>query len=643
MTQPTVSVGAVPGDGTGDKGQVPFQKVNAGFSELYGTAVYTGVDTGVANAYVVAAVLPTPTPFVLAPGTLLLFTPVNPSTGPSTLNVVNTGNVALVDISGNPFDGGELLTSPCLVAYTGTVWQLLLTNTPALFESLAATVLTPGYMGAILYPQTPAEAAASVTPTALQYPPGDVRRYGNNTVPGTTDMIAAINAALAQAKVGEANAGGAEVVIPPGIFAFSADLLAPMGDPYLLGGGAYAVTIRGAGKEQTILKAIAGGSFTHGLYFNGGTNYKNMGTLRDLTIDGNGLLSDAITLSFAQMGRIENVNVRNCTGRGLYANNCLMTRLSKMYVTACGSASVAQVEVDGTLVGTTGGTTTVVLDQLWVQGGNAGCVAALNIDRSFNVTVLNGAYESSGIPVQISSKGGGLPNVGCNAVIFDGVDFEQPTTAYAAAGFGLTGSSYVTGLEFRNCAGEAPTTIAQCVIFQQCNGVRFVNNNWLTGGSMTSIYNVFGASNLNTTIEPHPAMNNPASTIPWVLVNGAQVKSAGPLVRWDQTMSPGAPRAASVAVSGATWSVYIDGPAINQGGWYNMLVAGNSSGTAINSMPGEIGMVIYIQGDGFSTIPFGTSSNQFDVISGANFLLLANHLYCFRYDNRGCWRQLGTA
>ncbi len=54
-------------------------------------------------------------------------------------------------------------------------------------------------------------------------------------------------------------------------------------------------------------------------------------------------------------------------------------------------------------------------------------------------------------------------------------------------------------------------------------------------------------------------------------------------------------------------------------------------------------MVIYIQGDGFSTIPQGTSGGNFDTVAGVNLLLLANHLYCFRYDNRGCWRQLGTA
>jgi len=54
-------------------------------------------------------------------------------------------------------------------------------------------------------PQTPAEAAASVTPTNFQFPQGDVRRYGAVN-DGTTDCTAAVNAAIA---VCVSNNGGA--------------------------------------------------------------------------------------------------------------------------------------------------------------------------------------------------------------------------------------------------------------------------------------------------------------------------------------------------------------------------------------------------------------------------------------------------
>lgn len=50
-----------------------------------------------------------------------------------------------------------------------------------------------------IYPQTTAEANASVTPSNLSYPPGDIRRYGTNTTPGTTDMTEAIENAIAGA------------------------------------------------------------------------------------------------------------------------------------------------------------------------------------------------------------------------------------------------------------------------------------------------------------------------------------------------------------------------------------------------------------------------------------------------------------
>lgn len=47
-----------------------------------------------------------------------------------------------------------------------------------------------------IYKRTAAEESAGVTPTDTSYPAGDVRRYGANTVPGTTDMAAAIQNAL---------------------------------------------------------------------------------------------------------------------------------------------------------------------------------------------------------------------------------------------------------------------------------------------------------------------------------------------------------------------------------------------------------------------------------------------------------------
>jgi hypothetical protein len=55
--------------------------------------------------------------------------------------------------------------------------------------------------------RTPAEVAAGVMPVNYAYLPGYIERYGNNAVPGTTDMTAALVAANAQSL----QAGGAPI------------------------------------------------------------------------------------------------------------------------------------------------------------------------------------------------------------------------------------------------------------------------------------------------------------------------------------------------------------------------------------------------------------------------------------------------
>jgi hypothetical protein len=60
---------------------------------------------------------------------------------------------------------------------------------------------------------TDAENTAGVTPTNFHYPEGDVRRYGANTTPGTTDMTAIINNAISVANA----AGGGTVWLEPGV------------------------------------------------------------------------------------------------------------------------------------------------------------------------------------------------------------------------------------------------------------------------------------------------------------------------------------------------------------------------------------------------------------------------------------------
>lgn len=56
-------------------------------------------------------------------------------------------------------------------------------------------------IGQTLFPQTSAEVTAGVTPVNYAYPAGDIRRYGTNTTPGTTDMSTAVQNAAASNSV----------------------------------------------------------------------------------------------------------------------------------------------------------------------------------------------------------------------------------------------------------------------------------------------------------------------------------------------------------------------------------------------------------------------------------------------------------
>jgi hypothetical protein len=90
------------------------------------------------------------------------------------------------------------------------------------------------------YPRTAAEISAGVTPVNYQYAPGVIDRYGVNTVPGTTDMTAAINAATAQAAQ-----GGPPPTALSGIYFVASSLTMNQGYINLLGGKSYILPASG--------------------------------------------------------------------------------------------------------------------------------------------------------------------------------------------------------------------------------------------------------------------------------------------------------------------------------------------------------------------------------------------------------------
>lgn len=80
--------------------------------------------------------------------------------------------------------------------------------------AIVAGTITQSILGALLHPTTDAENAAGVTPINKRYVEGTVDRYATNTTPGTTDMAAAIQAAV---DVAHAKAFGGAVMFLPGM------------------------------------------------------------------------------------------------------------------------------------------------------------------------------------------------------------------------------------------------------------------------------------------------------------------------------------------------------------------------------------------------------------------------------------------
>lgn len=88
------------------------------------------------------------------------------------------------------------------------VYKLTLTTSAAVLiytvDPVNDQILSQTVIGALLYPITPFEVSASVTPVNFFWPPGVLDRYLTNATPGTTDMTAAWNAANLQSAQGGA-------------------------------------------------------------------------------------------------------------------------------------------------------------------------------------------------------------------------------------------------------------------------------------------------------------------------------------------------------------------------------------------------------------------------------------------------------
>jgi len=139
--------------------------------------------------------------------------------------------------------------------------------------------------------RTAAEVAAGVSPVNYAYAPGDLRRYGTNTTPGTTDMTAAIQNALNVAAEGN----GGTVILPQGLLKHTGLTISGNG-VQLIGAS------KGAGTaESTVLQYVGSGV---GITVNGSYcrladfSQDNLGTgTVGIQMNGNQILCERVSLT----------------------------------------------------------------------------------------------------------------------------------------------------------------------------------------------------------------------------------------------------------------------------------------------------------------------------------------------------------
>lgn len=153
--------------------------------------------------------------------------------------------------------------------------------------------ITTGLLASFLnLTQSPAEAAAAVTPVNLAYPPIVPDRYATNTIPGTSDMTSAVNTAISvasQALTG--NAVGAVVNLLTAVYLLSSEVTLPNDVRFL-----------GQNKAGSILRASGSwnsGTSPYMLHAVNGVSSMFDSLLESMTVDCNniaglsGILSDA--------------------------------------------------------------------------------------------------------------------------------------------------------------------------------------------------------------------------------------------------------------------------------------------------------------------------------------------------------------
>lgn len=333
-------------------------------------------ETGAANAYVLT------TPALTAQlytGLKLEFKATATNTGPSTLNLNGVGAIAINQPGGSALAAGMIQAGGLTrVEYDGVQFQLI------------------GSQSQPFYAITQPENNAALVIINGSYLPGQIDRYGNNTVPGTTDMSVALQAAVSQN-------------------------LQPGGAPVRIGSNAYSIVTPPTfgGVTNTMLRLDIGGAGDESQLINNapaGTAYlfnmsgKNGWYMHDFLICGNsvhknGGISAGVTGGAEQIRwRIERVTAMMAgVGLRIADTNNGAVKGYRSWPNNPPALIVAQAVTNGDIdhhIYLTGGFVNAVaitdcdcLPSAVYKAGQRGIKA--DCAASYGVTIIGGDYESN--------------------------------------------------------------------------------------------------------------------------------------------------------------------------------------------------------------------------------------------------------
>lgn len=356
-----------------------------------------------------------------------------------------------------------------------------------------------------------AEIAASVTPTNYQHLECNALRYGTNTTPGTTDMAAAIQAAI-DVAVAQADVG-AEVFIPPGNYRINTSLE--------ITGAVNGIKLRGAGADATTLvNGVTGAAADPMLLINTNGNFH---VIESLSINGNGLttsggnghaialINPGVTLA-PNVVCLRDVVIRDHAGTGqddaassvpscgVYAFQLTSLTLDNVYITGCDMGFRGDTIEDSTFYG-------VLIDDCSLNcvyledsfgisfnsctfqaaGSNGSTDGNVYLNGCENISFFGGEMKN-GWPYLLNTQGSAQVN---HNVLFKGMALAQLDDAMGHTA--IRANNATMNLAFENCRFNFVNTmtdakgieVIQAASGWSTTGLRIVGNSFKIGSGGT--------------------------------------------------------------------------------------------------------------------------------------------------------------